>query len=303
MKNVFVSIINFNGNKNTLECLRSLEKLNLQGISLSVVVTDNASKEKLELDENFLKNIPLKIFFNKENLGFSGGHNLGIEYALSHGADYVVILNNDVILDKGLIYELVKSAQDPKIGIMSPKIYFAKGFEYHKDRYKEEELGKVFWYAGGEMDWNNVIGRHIGVDEVDKGQYDKEREIDFASGCCMLVKKEVFGKTGMFDNRYFLYYEDNDLCQRTRRKGFEILYEPKAVLWHKNAGSAGGSGSALQDYYITRNRLLFGLSYAKLRTKFAIIRESLKILSSGRTWQKKGALDFYLRRFGKGSYR
>lgn len=303
MKNVFVSIINFNGNKNTLECLRSLEKLNLQGISLSVVVTDNASKEKLELDENFLKNIPLKIFFNKENLGFSGGHNLGIEYALSHGADYVVILNNDVILDKGLIYELVKSAQNPKIGIMSPKIYFAKGFEYHKDRYKEEELGKVFWYAGGEMDWNNVIGRHIGVDEVDKGQYDKEREIDFASGCCMLVKKEVFGKTGMFDNRYFLYYEDNDLCQRTRRKGFEILYEPKAVLWHKNAGSAGGSGSALQDYYITRNRLLFGLSYAKLRTKFAIIRESLKILLLGRTWQKKGALDFYLRRFGKGSYR
>ena len=303
MKNVFVSIINFNGNKNTLECLRSLEKLNLQGISLSVVVTDNASKEKLELDENFLKNIPLKIFFNKENLGFSGGHNLGIEYALSHGADYVVILNNDVILDKGLIYELVKSAQNPKIGIMSPKIYFAKGFEYHKDRYKEEELGKVFWYAGGEMDWNNVIGRHIGVDEVDKGQYDKEREIDFASGCCMLVKKEVFGKTGMFDNRYFLYYEDNDLCQRTRRKGFEIMYEPKAVLWHKNAGSAGGSGSGLQDYYITRNRLLFGLSYAKLRTKFAIIRESLKILLLGRTWQKKGALDFYLRRFGKGSYR
>lgn len=303
MKNVFVSVLNFNGNKNTLECLRSLEKLNLPDISLSVVVTDNASKEKLELDENFLKNIPLKIFFNKENLGFSGGHNLGIEYALSRGADYVVILNNDVILDKNLIYGLVKSAQNPKIGIISPKIYFAKGFEYHKDRYKEEELGKVFWYAGGEMDWNNVIGRHIGVDEVDKGQYDKEREIDFASGCCMLIKKEVFGKTGMFDNRYFLYYEDNDLCQRTRKKGFEIMYEPKAVLWHKNAGSAGGSGSALQDYYITRNRLLFGLSYAKLRTKFAIIRESLKILFSGRTWQKKGVLDFYLRKFGKGSYR
>ena len=303
MKNVFVSVLNFNGNKNTLECLRSLEKLNLPDINLSVVVIDNASEEKLDLNENFLKNTPLKIFFNKENLGFSGGHNLGIEYALSRGADYVVILNNDVILDKNLIYGLVKSAQDPKVGIVSPKIYFAKGFEYHKDRYREEELGKVLWYAGGEMDWNNVIGRHMGVDEVDKGQYDREREIDFASGCCMLIKKEVFGKTGMFDDRYFLYYEDNDLCQRTKKKGFKIMYEPKAVLWHKNAGSAGGSGSALQDYYITRNRLLFGLSYARLRAKFAIIRESLKILLLGRTWQKKGALDFYLRRFGKGSYK
>jgi len=304
MKKVFISIINFNGKKNTLECLRSIDNLNMTGIDLNVVVIDNASKEKLDLEEKILQNASLKIILNNNNLGFSGGHNVGINYALSKTADYVVILNNDTILDKNLVYELLNVFdKDLKIGIVSPKIYFAKGFEFHKDRYKNEDIGNVLWYAGGDMDWENVIGKHIGVDEVDKGQYEKQREIDFSSGCCMIIKKEVFEKVGFFNEKYFLYYEDNDYSQRAKKTGYKIVYAPKAVLWHKNAGSAGGSGSNLQDYYITRNRLLFGLAYVPLKAKFALLRESFKLLFAGRYWQKKGVLDFYLRKFGKGSYR
>jgi GT2 family glycosyltransferase len=119
----------------------------------------------------------------------------------------------------------------------------------------------------------------------------------------MAVKKEVFEKVGFLNEKYFLYYEDNEYSQRVKRTGYKVVYTPKAVLWHKNAGSAGGSGSNLQDYYITRNRLLFGLAYAPLKARLALLRESFKLLIAGRYWQKRGVLDFYLRKFNKGSYK
>jgi len=301
MTKVFVTILNYNGNRDTRECLQSLEQLTVTNFELNVVVVDNASKEKFTEDKKY-QNFNLKIIRSELNLGFSGGQNLGIKFALENGADYVVILNNDVIVDKNLIVELLKTFKIENCGIVSPKIYFAKGREFHKDRYQQNELGKVIWYAGGQMDWQNVIASHRGVDEVDKRQYEKAEQTDFTSGCCEMIKREVLEKVGVFDEGYFLYYEDNDLCQRTKAQNFKIYYQPEAMLWHLNAGSAGGSGSSLQDYYITRNRLLFGFRYSSLRTKVALIRESLRNILSGRKWQKKGAIDFYLGRFGKGGY-
>jgi len=299
MQQVFVSILNFNGKDNTIECLKSLEKISRNGFNLKVVVIDNNSKEKLSLP-NF-DSLDIKFIQNEKNLGFSGGHNIGIKYALENGADFIVILNNDTVVDENLISELIKSSKD-NVGIIAPKIYFYKDFEFHKGRYKEDEKGKVFWYAGGIMDFRNVIGHHRGVDEVDNGQYDTLQNTDFASGCCMLIKREVFEKAGLFDDRYFLYYEDNDLSQRAKRLNFKIIYNPKAVIWHKNAGSVGGSGSNVQDYYITRNRMLFGLKFAPLRSKISLLKESLNLLLRGRPWQKKAIVDFYLGKFGKGSY-
>lgn len=304
MKKVFISIINFNGKDNTLACLSQLDKIIIKDFKVTVVIIDNGSLEKFDINKSFLRNMPLVFIKNNDNLGFAQGHNVGIEHAIKNGADYVIILNNDTLLDKDFVSKLVDAAErDSRIGIVGPKIYFAKGFEYHKEKYKENELGKVFWYAGGEMDWNNVIGHHRGVDEVDRGQYDKTEETDYVSGCCMLITKEVLEKTKGFDKDYFLYYEDNDLCQRAKKLGFKIIYEPSSVVWHKNAGSAGGSGSPLQDYYITRNRMLFGLKYAPLRSKIALVRESLRLLSVGRKWQKRGIADFYLRKLGKGSFK
>src|SRR3989344_8084752 len=173
MPNIFVSVINYNGKKNTLSCLKSLDKVNIDGFNLTVVVVDNASSEIFNADKNEFKNFNLKILRSDKNLGFSGGQNLGIKFALENGADYVVVLNNDVVLDKNLFLELLKTFEEKKdCGLVSPKIYFAKGHEFHKKRYKKEELGKVIWYAGGNNDWPNVIGSHRGVDEVDNGQYE-----------------------------------------------------------------------------------------------------------------------------------
>lgn len=299
MPKVFISLITFNDDKSTRECLDSLEKLNKKNFELAVVVIDNASKEKFEAAKEY-KNFDLKILTSSENLGFSGGQNLGIKYALDSDADFVLVLNNDVVVDENLIIELL-NAFDESIGIVSPKIYFASGFEYHKDRYKENERSKVFWYAGGEIDWKNIIGKHRGVDEVDKGQYEVKQETEVGTGCCMLVKRKVLESVGIFDEKFFLYYEDADLSVRVRKKGFKILYVPKAVLWHKNA-AATGLGSSLQDYYITRNRLVFGFRYASARVKLALFKESLKLSLKGRKWQRIGVRDFYLRRFGKGSF-
>jgi GT2 family glycosyltransferase len=304
MKSVFVSLLNFNGRKNTLECLESLKKINLADIKLTVLIVDNNSTEPLDLKDDVQGEIKIKVIKNKNNLGFSGGNNVGIRYALKNNADYILLLNNDTYVDPNFLTELLKTAEkDKSFGILVPKIYFAPGFEFHKDRYAKEQLGKVFWYAGGKMDWNNVIGSNRGVDEVDKGQFDKTEETEIATGCCMLISREVSEKIGYFDEEYFLYYEDADLTIRAKNNGFKIMYVPGSIIWHKNAGSVGGSGSVLQDYYITRNRLLFGFRYAPARSKLALFRESLALLFKGRQWQKRGVIDFYLEKFGKGSYK
>ena len=303
MKKIFISILNFNSRKETIDCLNSIKKIKIKDFVVSVILIDNASKEKLNLKEDFIDPIELKIVETKENLGFAGGHNVGLRYAFGNGADYVLILNNDAVLDENALLEMFLAAEETsKVGIIVPKIYFAKGHEYHKEKYKKEDLGRVFWYAGGEVDWKNVVGFHRGVDEIDEGQYDKREETNYATGCCMLVSRKVLEEVGLFDENYYLYYEDGDLSQRVKRNGYKIIYEPKAVVYHENAGSSGGSGSSLQDYYISRNRMLFGLKYAPIRAKVALVRESLRLLRNGREWQKKGIQDFYNRKFKKGSF-
>ena len=300
MKNVFVIILNYNGKRDTVDCLDSLHKVKRDKFSLHTIVVDNYPKYPIDVDEKDYRQIVLKIIYNSQNLGFAGGNNVGIEYALKNEADYVLLLNNDTVVREDFLEKLFGFAEKRHDGgIIAPKIYFAKGYEFHKDRYKSEDLGKVIWYAGGLIDFRNVIGRHVGVDEVDKGQYDNPGETDFASGCCMLIKKEVFEKAGLLDEKYFLYYEDSEFSQRTKKAGFKIYYFPDSIIWHKNAGSAGGSGSDLQDYYITRNRLLFGLKYAPIRPRISLIREGLILVLKGRPKQRLGAKDYFLKRFGK----
>jgi len=307
MKHVVISLLNFNGKKNTLDCLKSLKSVKRNNFRLTIVVVDNASTDgSVENIKHYVSSSMydgIRIIENKKNLGFSGGHNVTIQYALEDRADYVLILNNDTYVDRDFLVELLKVAEgDSSVGILVPKIYFAPGFEYHENRYSENEIGKVLWYGGGEMDWANVIGHHRGVDEVDKGQFDKTEETEIATGCCMMIKKEVFEKAGILDDKYFLYYEDSDLSVRVKNKGFKIMYVPRSIIFHKNAGSVGGSGSKLQDYYIVRNRLLFGMRYAPIRARFSLFRESLKVLLSGRYWQRRGVLDFYIGKLGKGSF-
>lgn len=302
LPNVFVIILNWNRPDDTIECLKSIEKIKASTFKLHAVVVDNASTDdSIKQIQNYRSK--LKIIKNKENLGFAGGNNIGINYALKNNADYVVVLNNDTLVDTNLISQLLKTAQSQKfIGAVCPKIYFAPGFEFHTDRYKKSDLGKVIWAVGGSIDWKNVYGTNRGVDEVDTGQFELACEVDFAPGTCVLYSAQALKKTGLFDEQYFLYLEDTDLSIRLTRKGFKIMYTPHAIIWHKVAQSSG-IGSDLNDYFITRNRLLFGFKYANLRAKAALIRESIKFLRNGRKWQKVGVQDYYFGNYGKGSWK
>jgi hypothetical protein len=301
---VFIVILNWNRKDDSLATLESIQGLNLKRCELTTLLVDNGSTDG---SDKVLKSFKSKVgkyryVQNKENLGFAEGNNVGMRHSLNKGADFVMLLNDDTILDKNLVNDLLEVfSRFPKAGILAPKIFFAKGFEFHKNRYKKDELGQVIWYAGGDMDWKNIYGTNHGVDEVDKGQFNSVVDTDFATGCCMLIRREVLKEIGLFDKAYFAYIEDADLSQRAKKAGWRVLYAPPAKLWHKVSQSSG-IGSDLNDYFITRNRLIFGMRYAGLRTKFALLRESLRLLSSGRRWQKTAIRDYYLGRLGKGSW-
>ncbi|MFC1727388.1 glycosyltransferase family 2 protein [Patescibacteria group bacterium] len=298
---VAIVVLHYHDLKLTQDCLKSTRDLVVKGFQLEVIVVDNGSKENLQSLAQ--KNSDYHFSQTKKNLGFTGGNNLGLQKALARRADWVLLVNNDTILDKRLVVNLLKAAKlDDKIGILGPKIYFAPGHEFHRQRYRSQEKGKVLWYAGGIVDWQNVLSSHRGVDEVDRGQYDEMVETEFVSGCAMMIHKKVLKTIGLLDDKYYLYLEDNDYCQRAKKRGFKVVYAPRAKVWHINAGSSQVGGD-LQDYFLTRNRLLFGWRYAPLRSKLALLRESGKLLFKGRPWQKVAVSDFYIRNFRKGSWR
>jgi len=297
---VSIIIVNWNGQEVIGETLKSISDLDLKGVSLAVLVVDNNSEDQsLALIKRQFPQAQLISL--KENLGFTGGNNYGIKVAISQKSDFIWFINNDTILDKNSLQTLLKCLRkDKSIGGASSKIYFARGHEYHRDRYEQKELGRVIWYAGGVIDWKNVYMSHRGVDEVDRGQYDTGQITDFLTGCSLFVRTTVLEKIGYFDESYYLYLEDVDLSLRMQSAGMKTVFCPDSVVWHVNASSSGGPGSSLQQYYQTRNRLLFGMKNAPLRVKIALLRESFRKLISGTEIEKMAVRDAMLFKFGKG---
>jgi hypothetical protein len=245
---VFIVILNWNRKEDTLECLSSLKKIDYK--NYKTVIVDNGSRDDSvkEIKKEFPHTYILK---KKINIGFAGGCNVGIRYALKNKTDYVLLLNNDTVVDKRFLSEMMKAAEsDEKIGIVCPKVYF-----YSKP--------KLLQYAGLKFDFNKGESVLIGYDKLDKGQFDKIQEADFCGGTCMLVKKEVFEKAGFFDKMYFLYFEDNDFGFRARKSGYKIIFCPKAKIWHKISASTGGQTNPTKEYYLARNNLIFMKKYSK----------------------------------------
>src|SRR3989344_7225722 len=204
---IFIVILNWNRPGDTLECLQSLKQLFMKNFMVTVVLVDNGSGD--DSVTRFKKfqpgDLAMKIIENKKNAGFAAGNNLGINYSLSQEADFVLFLNNDTIVDKNFISEIILTSEEKEeVGIFTPKIYFAKGFEFHKT-YKKSELGRVIWSFGGNIDWQNMYAQNKHVDDVDSGQLNKNFETDFATGAAMFVKADVLKMHGGFDENYYLY--------------------------------------------------------------------------------------------------
>lgn len=301
MTRVAIILVDYNSHDHTEECLRSLEGANFADLAVDVIVVDNGSREPLQLPQQ-PTTYSLTLLRLEENTGFTGGNNAGIAHAqATTPPDYFLLLNNDTLVDSGFLKELVSFAQsEDRVGVVSPMIYFAPGCEYHADSYSTAERGNVIWFAGGSIDWKHMFAFHRGVDQVDRGQFDwpelsarrvqlqqaiKERPVDmpyisgktmdFATGCCMLIPATVLDQVGVFDQDYFLYWEDVDLSHRIKQVGYSLYFCPTAKIWHKNAGSSGGAGSSLHQHYQQRNRLRFGLRYAPLATKIRLLKDTL----------------------------
>lgn len=278
---VSVVILNYKAKELILKCLKTVLTSDYKNIQ--VIIVDNDSRDNLEAE---VKKFPEVLYIqNNENLGYTGGNNIGIKKALESEAEYIFILNPDTTILKNTITKLVKGLEKYDAGIVTPKIYF--------------DQSQVIWYAGKIIDLNNVLASHIGVDQKDEGQFDNDAEVLDVTGAAMLIKREVFEKVGLFDERYFLYYEESDLSFRAKKANFKLMYIYSAVVFHKNAQSTG-LGSPLQDYFITRNKMLFASKFLPLRTRFALFREGFRNL--GNKTRRMAFRDFLLGKFGKGSF-
>jgi GT2 family glycosyltransferase len=300
MTHVAIIIVHYNTEEETRDCLHSLQKLKKDDFQVSTVVVDNGSKEVLSIAG---KDLPdnTRIIRSDANLGFTNGNNLGLKYAQeSFQPDYILLLNSDTTVAPDFLIQLLRCAKEnERVGIVVPKIYFSPGREFHKESYKEEDQGKVLWYTGGSIDWANLDAFHRGVDELDRGQFDKPSETEFITGCCMLIPREVIDKVGLFEEEYFLYLEDVDLSRKIKQAGFRLLYCPSSQIWHKNAGSSGGSGSSLHQYYQTRNRLYFFAKYGTWKTRMTLMKFALRLLVKGSAIERRGVIDWFIGRMGK----
>ena len=211
-----------------------------------------ASKKEKEWDA-LLPHQKLSILRIEKNRGVTGGENIGIEYILrERKTDYILILNNDIAVDKELLSELVKVAEsDPEIGVVGPKIYY---YDYNGRK-------DIINFAGGKINFWKGVGYHIGANEIDKGQHDEIREVDYVEGSCFLIKKEVIEKVGMLDHEYFAYWEEADWCIRIKKGGYKGCYVPRAKIWHK-VSSTTKKTSGFFEYYNTRNSFLFMKKHA-----------------------------------------
>ncbi len=300
MQHVAIVIVDYNGERETRACLQSLKTIIAKEFTYSITIVDNASKEPLSIPE---KELPkhTTIIRSDSNLGFTDGNNLAIKQALEqYNPDYILLLNNDTTVDPHFLHYMVACAQEmDHVGIVTPKIYFSPGREYHKESYPKTDIGNVLWYAGGSIDWQNLDAFHRGVDEVDRGQFDTQKTSDFATGCCALIPRKIIDEVGVFDPKYFLYLEDADLSMRITQHGYHIHFCPVAKIWHVNAGSSGGAGSALHQYYQTRNRLYFFFLYGQFRTRLTVLKYALKLLLRGTRLEQRATLDWLIGNMGK----
>jgi len=304
MTKIAIVVLNWNQPKLTIDTINSVLKIKSSNFKYKLYLVDNNSSDNsFSLFQNeFATNPKIEIIQTGSNLGYVG-NNIGIKKALKQKYDFILLLNNDVLVDPDFLEELLKGA-NLGYNLVGPKIYFAPGYEYHPDWYSPKEIGNVIWSAGGQIDWNNIYGSNIGVDQVDKGQLDSINDkVDFLTGCCLLIKSNVFKKVGLLNEKYFMYLEDMEFCHRAKNENIKMAYIFKSKIWHVNSGSSK-SGGDLHDYFITRNRLIFGFKYARLKTKLALVKESILQLISSKSskWKKRGIIDFYIKKYHKGSW-
>jgi hypothetical protein len=234
---VTVVVVAWNQLDRTLDCLDALARLTYPSARLLLV--DNGSDPPLE--ETVRPRFPdVEVLRLPENRGFAGGYNAGIRRALEGDARLVCLLNNDTLPAPGFLDALVAEATtSTEIGLVTSKIYYAAD-------------PQRIWSVGHNV---NVFLDLVpgAMNQLDAGQWDEARDIDFAPFCAVVLKREVVERVGLLDEAFFLYYEDMDYCLRMRRAGYRLRYQPAAIVHHAVAASTGGKTNPVRRYWLAQS--------------------------------------------------
>lgn len=301
---IAVILVNYNGRQYNTACIESLLAQKDSGgpYEMKIFVVDNASwDDSMQMiQERYGADERIETIFLDDNHGFSYANNVGIRRAGEWGADYVLLLNNDTEAEEDMLAQLMACAGRHPDSMIAPKICYS-------------DRRSVLWSAGGAVSPVIRKVRHIGLDQEDKGQFDQECQIGFATGCCLLLPRDVIERAGFLDERFFLYYEDTEYCFRLRKMGISIWYCPKARLYHKVGASSRGADSPLCAYYIARNWLLCSRQHLGGRYPLFVVYYVANRSACCSLWLLKGkkeliratgrgVRDYWAHRFGRSEY-
>ncbi len=272
---VTIIIAAWNQVAKTVACLETVTAIDYP--SLHVLLVDNGSDPPLAaaIAERFPSVEVLRL---PQNLGFSGGYNAGLRHALQGESEYFLLLNNDTLVDVAAVGHLVTEADSaPDIGLVTAKIYYAAD-------------PQRIWAVGNRLNLFLDV-KDGGQNQLDTGQWDTPRDIDFAPFCGIVIKREVIEQVGFLDEGFFLYYEDMDYCRRARKAGYRIRLQPSATIWHDVSASSGGQETPAKRYWLAQSsgryfrkhgRGLRMLAIVPFRTASAV-KATGRLVMDGRT--------------------
>jgi GT2 family glycosyltransferase len=240
MMQVAVIVLNWNGKKDTLACLESLQAQN--DIQTKIILVDNGSDD--DSVSAVAEQYPdAEIIETGLNLGYAGGNNVGLKRSLERGFEYILVLNNDTILDPYCIANLVMGLQaNPNGAAAAPKTFFL-------------DAPATIYFAGGKLN-SDGSPEHIGWEQHDGPQF-RSSDTEWLTGCAILFRAAALKRIGLFESKFFLLFEDLDWCMRASRLGYKLTFVAEAKLWHKGSASFGKIFSPFYWYYYSRNNFLW----------------------------------------------
>jgi len=223
LRSVNLFVLNWNGRDLTLDCLSSLEKITYPNVKVYIIDNGSSDNSVTAIRNQFPD---YEIIGLPENYGFARGNNAGFEL-VKQKADYTIFLNNDTIVDPNFVEPLINAMEsNSTVKQSTPKIFYADNLDY-------------IWFGGGKVSlWAGWI-RHLGIRQKDSMQFSFNRNVDYATGCCVCMRTVDFESIGMFDESFLMYGEDVDLSLRFRKQGGQILFVPESKIWHKVSSSIG----------------------------------------------------------------
>ncbi len=245
---VYIIVLNWNGWQDTVSCVQSLQRLDYSNYQILIVDNGSSDGSEKKLREKFPKTTTLQ---TGKNLGYAGGNNLGMEYALKNGAEYILLLNNDTTVEADVLSKLVETAKDnPQIGMVGPLVCY-------------DEAPDLVQTAGMTVNLWGMRMDQVG-NKQKLGQFSELiTGLEAINGVCLLVKSEVIREVGLIDTDYFMYTEEVDWAHRIRKANFLLVVNPAAVIYHKMP-LVGRRFQPRVIYYQTRGKVIFLKKHGQL---------------------------------------